>query len=233
MDFLLLILLAVLAAFGFVLLKPLAQIIRIRRVPTLPIATLPTTGQVEVVGRAGGRVVPSPISDTPCVLWQVEVQEYRGSGKNGRWVTILKQISGPPVEIDDGTGRIWAVPAGAELVLDDDLQATRGLFGTMTPQIEAALERMGIPLRGVFGVRRVLRVRERLIAPGEQIFALGLAEEAAGQLRLCSTQDAPLILADRSERALLNSLYWQVGTSVFFALAALAIIGWFMAGGRP
>jgi hypothetical protein len=233
MDFLVLILVAVLAAFGFILLKPLARIIRIRRVPTLPIAALPTTGQVEVVGRAAGRVVLSPISDTPCVLWQVEVQEYRGSGKSGRWVTILKQTSGPPVEIDDGTGRIWAVPAGAELVLDDDLQATRGLFGTMTPQIEAALERMGIPLRGVFGVRRALRVRERLIAPGEQIFALGLAEEAAGQLRLCSTQDAPLILADRSERALLNSLYWQVGTSVFFALAALAIIGWFMAGGRP
>jgi hypothetical protein len=118
-------------------------------------------------------------------------------------------------------------------VLDDDLRATRGLFGTMTPQIEAALERMGIPLRGVFGVQRALRVRERLIAPGEQIFALGLAEEAAGQLRLCSTQDAPLILADRSERALLSSLYWQVATSVFFALAALGIIGWLMAGGRP
>jgi E3 Ubiquitin ligase len=233
MDFLLLILLAVLAAFGFILLKPLAQIIRIRRVPTLPIAALPTTGQAEVVGHAGGSVVLSPISDTPCVLWQVEVQEYRGSGKNGRWVTILKQTSGPPIEIDDGTGRVWAVPAGADLVLDDDLRASRGLFGTMTPQIEAALERMGIPLRGVFGMQRALRVRERLIAPGEQIFALGLAEEAAGQLRLCSTQDAPLILADRSEHALLSSLYWQVGTSVFFALVALGIIGWLMAGGRP
>src|SRR5436190_22710252 len=117
MDFLLLILLAVLAAFGFILLKPLAQIIRIRRVPTLPIAALPTTGQVEVIGRAGGRVVPSPISDTPCVLWQVEVQEYRGSSHNRRWVTIRKQTSGQPIEIDDGTGRIRAVLAGAELVL--------------------------------------------------------------------------------------------------------------------
>jgi hypothetical protein len=188
---------------------------------------------VEVIGRAGGGVLPSPISETPCVLWHVEVQEYRGSGKNGRWVTILKQTSGPPVEIDDGTGRIWAVPAGAKLILDDDLRAARGLFGTMTPQIEAALERMGIPLSGVFGVQRALRVRERLIAPGEQIFALGLAEEAAGQLRLCSTQDAPLILADRSERALLSSLYWQVGTSVFCALVALGIVSWLMAGGRP
>ena len=57
MDFLYLILFVVLAAFGFILLKPLRQIIRIRRVPTLPIAAVPRTGQVEVVGRAGGHLV--------------------------------------------------------------------------------------------------------------------------------------------------------------------------------
>jgi hypothetical protein len=128
---------------------------------------------------------------------------------------------------------LWAVVAGAELILDDDLRAAHGLWGTMTPQIEAALERMGIPLRGVLGMKRVLRVRERLIVPGEPIFALGLAERAAGQLRLCSTQAAPLIVANRSERKLLRNLYWQVGTSVFWALVAVIIIGWVMAGGQP
>jgi hypothetical protein len=46
----------------------------------------------------------------------------------------------------------------------------------MTPQIAAALERMGISLRGVLGMKRALRVREQLILPGEQIYALGLAE---------------------------------------------------------
>jgi E3 Ubiquitin ligase len=233
MDFLYLILVVVLAAFGFILYKPLRQIVRIRRAPTLPIAAVPTTGQVEVVGRAGGSILLSPISDTACVLWHVEVQEYRGCGKSGRWVTILKQTSGQSIEIDDGTGRILAVPAGAELVLDDDLRASRGLFGNMTPQIAAALERMGIALRGVLGMKRALRVREQLILSGEQIYALGLAEVAAGQLRLCSTEDMPLLLADRSEHDLLHNLYRQVGISVFCALVALGFIGWLMAGGRP
>jgi hypothetical protein len=229
MGFLYLILFLVLAAFGFILLKPLRQIIRIRRIPTLPIAAVPTTGQVEVVGRAGGSILLSPISDTACVLWHVEVQEYRGSGKSGHWATILKQTSGQPIEIDDGTGRLLAVPADAELVLDDDLRAARGLFGNMTPQVAAALERMGVSLHGVLGMKRALRVREQLILPGEQIYALGLAEVAAGQLRLCSTGDMPLLLADRSEHDLLRNLYRQVGISVFCALVALGFIGWLMA----
>jgi E3 Ubiquitin ligase len=187
MDFLYLILVAVLLAFGFIMLKPLRQIIRIRRVPPLPIAAVPTTGQVKVIGRAKGSILLSPISDTSCVLWHVEVQEYRGTGKSGRWVTILKQTSGQSIQIDDDTGRILVVPAGAELVLDDDLRASRGLFGNMTPQVAAALERMGISLRSVLGMKRALRVREQLLLPGEQIYALGLVEVAAGQLRLCST----------------------------------------------
>src|SRR4051812_26854620 len=85
-DFLPLILLLLLAAFAFILLKPLKQIIRLRHVPTLPIAALPSSGQVEVIGRAGGNAVRSPIADTACVLWHVEVQEYRGSGPTRRWV---------------------------------------------------------------------------------------------------------------------------------------------------
>ena len=92
---------------------------------------------------------------------------------------------------------------------------------------------MGVALRGVLGMKRALRVREQLIVPGEQIYALGLAEVAAGQLRLCSTEDMPLLLADRSEHDLLHNLYRQVGISVFCALVALGFIGWLMAGGRP
>jgi hypothetical protein len=231
-DFLPLILLLVLAAFAFILLKPLKQIIRLRRVPTLPIAALPSSGQVEVIGRAGGNVVRSPISDTVCVLWHVEVQEYRGSGPTGRWRTIRTQTSSQPIELTDDTGHIWVVPTGAELVLGNDLRATRDALHTLSPQFEAALERMGIPLRSAFRTWRFLRVREQRIVPGEPIFVLGLLEEAAGQLRLCSTQDAPLLLADRSKHEVLRRLYREVGVSVFCAVVALGFIGWLMAGGR-
>lgn len=211
MATLLIIIAVMLAVLAFVLWEPIVDIRRLRGTLALPVAALPSTGPAKAAGRAGGSALVSPIAEAPCVLWQVEVQEYRGSGKTGRWVTVYKQTSQAPITIDDGTGRVWALPAGAKLVLEDDLRAGRGLFERMSPSAEAAVERLGIPLRGWLGFRRSLRVRERRIAAGEPVFALGLAEPAAGQLRLCSTGGAPLILADRAEQELLWSLYCRVG----------------------
>jgi hypothetical protein len=84
----------------------------------------------------------------------------------------------------------------------------------------------------VLGIQRALRLRAQLIGPGEQIAALGLAKVAVGQLRLCSMEAMPLLLADRSEHDLLRNLYWQVGLSAFWPLVALGFLGWLMAGGR-
>jgi hypothetical protein len=235
MGFVLLIAIIGLAVIGFTALKPLGQIIRIRRIATMPIAALPDAGPAEVVGRAGGAELRSPLSDASCLLWQVEVQELRSTGKSSHWKTIFKHASDQPFEIDDGTGQIQVLPAGATLILNDDLRASRGLFGNMTPEIEAALERIGVQTHGFLGLRRRLRVRERLVAPGEQIFALGYVERVAGRPVLRSMPDATLILADRSERDLLRNLYWRVGASALFALIVLGVVGWMLLviGGRP
>jgi hypothetical protein len=224
MAILLLIVLGTLVVLTFVLWEPIADIRRLRGTPALPIAALPSAGPAKAAGRAGGSALLSPIADAPCVLWQVEVQEYRSSGKTGRWVTVLQQCSQAPITIDDGTGRVWAIPAGAKLVLADDLRAGRGLFERMPPTVEAAIERLGVPLRGWLGFRRSLRVRERRIMAGEPVFALGLAEPAAGQLRLCSTSDAPLILADRAEQELLQRLYGRVALTGGAGLAVAVLL---------
>lgn len=211
MEILLLCVLVMLAVLTFILWEPIVDIRRLRGAVAQPIGALPSAGPAKVAGRASGSALLSPIAEAHCVLWQIEVQEYRNSGKSGRWVTVYKQTSQPPITIDDGTGRVWAIPDGAKLVLQDDLQAGRGLFERMSPSVEAAIERLGVPLRGWLGFARTLRVRERRITAGEQVFALGLVEPAAGQLRLCSTGGAPLILADRAEQELLWSLYRRVG----------------------
>ncbi len=228
MNMLLLILLAVLAGFAFVLWEPLRTIWRLRSAQATPIGALPESGPAKAAGRASGSALASPITEATCVLWQLEVQEYRSNGKSGRWVTILGQISSAPVMLDDGTGRVAVIPSGAKLVLGDDFAAGGRMFERMPPNIEAALERMGVPLRGVFGFKRRLRVRERWIAAGEQVFALGLAERAGGELRLCSTANAPLILADREEAALLGRQYQQVAITLAFALVAVAVVGFFI-----
>lgn len=222
---LLLILLAALAGFIFVLWEPLRTIWRLRGAQTAPLGALPEGAQAKASGRAGGSALVSPIAEAACVLWQLEVQEYRSNGKSGRWVSILAQISSAPITLDDGTGRVAAIPSGAKLMLGDDFAAGGRMFERMPPNIEATLERMGVSLRGVFGFKRRLRVRERWVAAGEQVFALGLAERASGELRFCSTAGAPLLLADRDEAALLGGLYRQVAIILSFALVAIAIVG--------
>ena len=223
-----LILLLVLAGFAFVLLEPLGTIMRLRGAPAGPIGALPETGPAKAAGRASGSALTSPIAEAACVLWQLEVQEYRSNGKSGRWVSILTQASSAPIALDDGTGRVAVVPSGAKLMLGDDYTAGGRMFERMPPDVEAALERMGVPLRGMFGFKRRLRMRERWVAAGEQVFALGLAERAGGELRLCSTAGAPLILADRDEATLLGSLYRRVAITFAFALVAVAMIGFFI-----
>src|SRR5262245_15137336 len=103
MGIVLLIVAVVLAVLAFVLWEPIADIRRLRGTPALPIAALSSAGSAKAAGRAGGSALLSPIADAPCVLWQVEVQEYRSSGKSGRWVTVYKQSSQAPITIDDGT----------------------------------------------------------------------------------------------------------------------------------
>lgn len=224
-NILALILLLALAGFAFVLWEPLSTIMRLRGAPAGPIGALPEGGPAKAAGRASGSALTSPIAKAACVLWQLEVQEYRSNGKSGRWVTILAQASSAALTLDDGTGRVAVVPSDAKLMLGDDYTAGGRMFERLPPNIEAAIERMGVPLRGVFGFKRRLRLRERWVAAGEQAFAFGLAERAGGELRLCSTAGAPLILADRDEAALLGSLYRRVASTLTFALVAVAIIG--------
>jgi hypothetical protein len=227
--------LVVVAISVVMLLRPLGQIIRIRRVATAPVGALADAGPAEVFGRADGDAQPSPIGQAPCVFWQVEVQEYRSTGKSGHWRTIFRQASIEPFAIDDDTGRVQVLPAGAELTLVDDVRASRGLFGNMTEEMLAALERMGIPTTGFLGFNRRLRVFERRIEPGEQVYALGYVERMGGQPLIRSVPDAPLLLADRSERELLLSLYARVAIGALVPLLILGV-GVFVLlaiGGRP
>lgn len=217
-----LVVLAMVAVAAALALRPIGQIMRIRRVPTAPVGMLPDTGPAEVFGRAAGETHASPIGQAACLFWQVEVQEYRSSGKSGHWATIVRQASTEPFEIDDGTGRIAVLPSGAELTLVDDLRASRGLFGTMTDEMLESLERIGVATRGFLGFQRRLRVFERHITPDEQVYALGYVERIGGRPLLRSIPDAPLLLADRSEKDLLLSLYTRVG---LIALAPALAIG--------
>jgi len=215
--------LVVLLVAGALMLRPIGQILRIRRAPTVPVGMLPDSGPAEIYGRAAGDTRPSPLAQAPCLFWQIEVQEYRSSGKSGHWRTIFRQASTEPFAIDDGTGSVQVLPEGASLTLVDDLRATRGLFGNMTDDLLAAIERLGVQTSGFLGFQRRLRVFERHILPGEQVYALGYVERLGAGPLIRSIPDAPLLLADRSEKGVLHSLYARVGLAALVPVAVAAI----------
>jgi hypothetical protein len=208
----------------FGLVPSLRQIMRIRGTPTSPLGMLPSYGSVEAVGQTLSATGLSPIAAQPCALWQVEVQELRSSGKHSSWHTIYKQTSSAPFPIDDGTGQALVDPTGAELILNTDLQAQRGFFSSFSPEIVAALERIGISTTGFLGFQRTLRVIERHIIKGETLYVLGGVDPSQGTPIIRSAPNAPLIIADRSESTLLRGLYWRVAGWFLFAVVLGAIV---------
>jgi len=193
------------------------DIIRIHRTPRIAIDALPPAGSFEVVGKAQGEPVISPISETRCAFWQVEVKEKRRGSKGGvYWETIYRDSSQEPFEIKDETGNIKISPQRAKLMLKDNLEDSSGVFNEK-------LERMNINTKtekdwgSNKSSNKSLTVYERLIKAGERIYVLAEIQET-DKINSFAERILPHFISVRSERELLDTLYWQVGTKVFLAL---------------
>lgn len=217
--------LVLVVSIGLTLRQPLREIRRLRRAARVPIGLLPPAGIVEVAGQASGAEQRSPLTDTFCVFWQVEVEAYRSSGRHGAWVTIFNRTSTAPVTIADETARVQVLPTQAELHLKDKLRATRGLFKEFDQEIAAKLAHLGVPTHGHPDTwRGSMRVYERYITSGERIFAIGAVDHSLSEPAIGPGADGPLILSDRSEGDLLKRIYLNVGCTAA-GLAFLVFIG--------
>lgn len=191
--------------------KDLGKIFRIFRTSTGEIVSVPVDEQVEIVGKADGEgSLHSPITKTPCVLWQVEVAERRRSGKSSRWVTVHSATSTAAFDVYDGTGRMRVYPSqGVELLLRADASKSSGIFSSLDEQTQTALSEMGVDTKGFLNLNKTLRVQERYIERGDQIYLLGKTSSKVGA-RVMDGEDSPLIVSDHSELRLLGKFIWQV-----------------------
>lgn len=191
--------------------KDLGKIFRIFRTSTGEIVSVPVDEQVEIVGKADGEApLHSPITKTPCVLWQVEVSERRRSGKSSRWVTVHSATSTAPFDVYDGTGRMRVYPSrGVELLLRADSTKSSGIFSSLDEQTQTALSEMGVDTKGFLNLNKTLRVQEQYIERGDQIYLLGKTSSKLGA-RVMDGEDSPLIVSDHSELRLLGKFTWQV-----------------------
>ncbi len=203
----------------------LRQIVYIRRTPAGYISAFPYEGQVKVSGKAGAAAAESPITHTSCAFWQVEIQRRTG-GKTPRWKTIYSRTSTQPFEVSDEASRIFVQPEGAVLILNDDLSQSSGLTKSLDQQTLDAVQGLGVDTTGFLGLQRTLRVAERWIKPGEDVFALGQIKIVDGRRQIAALDKGPLIIADRPEALLLRWLTARVALRLALIPMGYLFICW-------
>ena len=209
--------------------RELGKIIRMFRTPTSEIGALPLDEQVEIVGNADSEtIINSPITKKTCVLWQVEVSEKRGSGKRSRWVTVYSNISTKPFDVYDGTGKMRIYPnRQTELILRDDMRKSSGIFYSLDEQIQAALKDLGVDTEGFLIFNKNMRVFERYIEQGDQIYVLGKTFSKNG-IKMMDGKSSLLIVSDQSELRVLSKFFWRVVINTFLgALIGIALFLYF------
>lgn len=221
---------------------------RILDMPTLPIAQAAGNGLVEIKGRvvAGEEgVLQAPFSGRHGVWVRVVVQELRSSGRNSYWATLVEETEFRPFYVEDGSAqRARVMPAGANMILDQQTVGNSGTFNDPPPHVVQFLSLRGLSTTSWLGFNRRIRYDEQVLCPNDPLYALGPSAREPGppvsdgyrmapstQLVMFAGQtgDAELILTNKSEDELVSKLLWgfvggliAVGVGVLFLLGALA-----------
>jgi hypothetical protein len=111
-----------------------------------------------------------------------------------------------------------------ELLLRDDVSQSSSIFNSLDEQVQTALNEMGVNTKGFLNLNKPMRVQERFIETGDQIYLLGkTSSNIGGQVM---DNDSPLIVSDHSELRLLSGFSWRVIVNIMIGIisgAALAI----------
>jgi len=88
------------------------------------------SGPVEIEGTARPTddhgVVHTPFTDTDCLAFEYETQEYQSHGQGGSWKTLDEGGTWVPFLVEDDTGMVRVDPAGAELHFEEHSLKVRG-----------------------------------------------------------------------------------------------------------
>ncbi|MFH1655832.1 MAG: GIDE domain-containing protein [Candidatus Omnitrophota bacterium] len=154
----------------------------IENIPTSTIRGL-AIGLTEIIGEAKKTAsLKSPLTQMECVFYRYTAERYQSSGRSGRWVTIAKGDSCfSPFWLDDGTGKIMVLPAGAEFILPNDYEFSTGWGRSLPSNLINFMENNGLSYKAFIGTQR-LRFKEWYIGEGEKVYVLGTAKKQRNAL---------------------------------------------------
>lgn len=188
----------------------------IENIPTSTVRGM-AMGLAEVKGKAREfkGLLTSAFAKAECVFFHYKVEEYRSSGKHSHWVTIAQYASPEPFYLEDETGKLLVVPAGAEFHAKPDRRYHNGLGAKDKDIFCRQLAAMGISSTSKFGFGRQIRCDETYIEPGDDLYVIGTAQSspvvsgsAVGSENLCMAT-APgniYLISDQDEKELLSSM---------------------------
>jgi hypothetical protein len=180
----------------------------IENIPTSTVRSL-AMGMTELIGKARPkRILSSPLPQTDCIYYRYKIEEYRRSGKSGRWVTIAKGDScDVPFILEDDTGSVVVYPDKAEIILPHDYSYCTSSFGTSMPQnLEFFMQSSGLRSSGMFGFKKSLRFHEWYIQDGEQVYILGNAQKTKDFMHEHAVKLQQRLDALRADPALLREI---------------------------
>jgi hypothetical protein len=207
-------------------LPTIDRINRIRKTPASWISALPAEGQVKVEGTvepiSPSSWLRSPIGQDDCVFWQLDVSEPSTRGKGGwtTWHTVIKRNSSEPFIIKDETGWIAANPSGAFLHTRKMEEHSQDTFsGSLPPDVEATLKKFDVGMLNWLGMKKTMRVRERVICPGDHIIVYGEIGQMNGQKALYLQN-----ITDQNEQELSGDLSRSVFLTIYLPVIILIIV---------
>ncbi len=192
--------------------------------------------QVYIEGFAGDTPgLTAPFSRSPCIAWRIQVIEIKSGGKRSSAIRLLDLKPEQGCSLRDWTGSLTVLPVKhpkashirlgrliinpPQLVFSDlvnqrkpewsDRQNTMQQF--RDDRIPAFLAEHNIPLKGVLGFTRNLRVKEYILTSGTTLYAWGTITEENRKKCL-----VPWLVSRHSRRKL-------VWFSLAFGLAGLLL----------
>lgn len=218
---------------GFIILRKKRLI---ENIPTSKIRSL-AMGLVEIVGQVvpvKNKILKSPFSERDCVYYRYTIQEYRRSGKNSHWVTIKKGERKELFYLKDDTGMVLVDPAGASIEVARDNELHSGMGEDPPESVVRFLAANNIAFEGLLGLNKTMRYSESYIAPDDNLYIMGTADEnpyaddpmavqgAEDAMIRKGTQEKMYYISDKQERDILRGLSLKI--SVCIGIGSLCLI---------
>jgi hypothetical protein len=169
------------------------------KISSAALGTVEVCGQAEMISE-----MLDPIYSQPCVFYDIEVTRHQGK----RQVTVYKRTSNDNLfRVVDETGAAVVNPCGADLYFKSDIDTGIGLFSNPDMAVKQFVNALGYG-SSWSGVR----VRAKILRPGDSLYVLGHASSAPTGMRLKDSVirtgiNAALSLAQIAKKIKSNTSY--------------------------